>query len=321
MQELAVMGFIEPLKRLPRLIKLRRTIINYCIDNEVDLFIGIDAPDFNLGLEKKLHALGITTVHYVSPSVWAWRKGRIKVIKQAVDLMLTLFPFEADFYKQHNVPVCFTGHSAADTIPIACNFNKSTNNNLIALLPGSRDGELRYHAKLYLQTAHYCWQQNNNLEFVIPVVSERHKHYILQELKNLAYKFPVHILVGKVREILPTIAIALVTSGTATLDVMLHNKPMVVAYKLHNLSYWVLRLLVKLKYIALPNLLAGSAIVPEFIQHDATVKNLGNGLLKLLDDPTVQKSEFIKLHKILRNNAADVAAGAINKLIESKKLC
>jgi len=182
MERLSVMGLIEPLGRLPELFRIRRHLIQHFSDNPPDVFIGVDAPDFNLGLEKKLKEQRIPTVHYVSPSVWAWRQGRVKVIKKAVDLMLTLFPFEAKFFEDHQVPVCFTGHPLADQIPLEVNTIEAketlgfdVSKPVITLLPGSRQGEIKYLAAIFIKSAQLCFEKQKNLQFVMPLVSEVHK--------------------------------------------------------------------------------------------------------------------------------------------------
>ena len=333
MASLSVMGLIEPLARLPELFKIRRWLVNYFIEEPPDLFIGIDAPDFNLGLEKQLKKSGIPTVHYVSPSVWAWRESRLRAIKKAVDLMLTLFPFEEVYYQRHNIPVKFVGHPAADQILIKIDtiaaklklgFKKT--DKIIALMPGSRKGELKHLAKLYLQVAKLCLNVYPDLKFVMPLVSLDHQAYInelqaelREELQKMQHEEPqntvnVQTLVGMAYDVVAASDIVLVTSGTATLEVMLHKKPMVIAYKTGMLTYEIIKRLIKVSFIGLPNLLANAPIVPELIQSKATPELLSKELLALLDSEEKRQKQiysFSELHSILRKGASVEAARAI----------
>jgi len=321
MERLSVMGLIEPLGRLPELFRVRRHLIQHFCNNPPDVFIGVDAPDFNLGLEKKLKAHGIPTVHYVSPSVWAWRQGRIKKIKRAVDLMLTLFPFEAKFFEDHQVPVCFTGHPLADQIPLAVNTIESkealgfdVSKPVIALLPGSRQGEIKYLAAIFIRSAQLCFEKQKNLQFVMPLVSEAHKATLEHLHQTIAPEVPIKMILRDPHLAMRAADAVLVTSGTATLEVMLHKKPMILAYRMHPINFYIAKCVVKLSYIALPNLLAGKVIVPEFIQDDATPEKLSGALLQLLSpdfDRTSLIAKFNEIHLSLRKNASEVAAKAI----------
>lgn len=321
METLSVMGFIEPLKRLPQLFRMRKALVSHFIQNPPDIFIGVDAPEFNLGLEQKLKKAGIKTVHYVSPSVWAWRQNRIKTIKKSVDLMLTLFPFEAHFYENHRVPVQFVGHPFADQIPLTVEteaakikhgFSKDT--PIIGLLPGSRTGELHYLAEPYLLAAQYCFEKNPRLQFVVPLVSEKHSAYFQALHKKLTPHLPVKIMLGKAREVMSLSDVVLVTSGTATLETLLHKKPMVVAYRTHPITYYIAKKLVKVPYIALPNLLANERLVPEFIQDDVQPELLGKALLEQLsskENNSYLLKRFTEIHTMLKQNASEEAAKAI----------
>jgi lipid-A-disaccharide synthase len=322
MERLSVMGLIEPLGRLPELFRIRRDLIKHFSTNPPDVFIGVDAPDFNLGLEKKLKEHGITTVHYVSPSVWAWRQGRIKGIKKSVDLMLALFPFEAKFFEAHEVPVCFTGHPLADQIPLEVNtseakqaLNFELSKPLMALLPGSRQNEIKYLAEIFIRSAKLCFAKQKNLQFIMPLVSENHKTQVEILHQKIAPAVPIKIILGNSHAAMCAADVVLVASGTATLEVMLHKKPMVLAYRMNPMTYWIAKRLVKVPYIALPNLLADKALVPEFIQDSATPENLSNALLKFLApdfDRTALVEEFKKIHLSLKKNASAVAAKAID---------
>lgn len=328
MERLSVMGLVEPLKRLPELFLMRRHLIKHFIANPPDIFIGIDAPDFNLGLEKKLKEAGIYVVHYVSPSVWAWRQGRIHGIKKSIHLMLALLPFEAKFYTKHQVPVCFTGHPLADQIPLVTieelktktteareQLHLSQNSPTIAILPGSRNTEIKYLAEIFLQTAKLCYAKNPNLQFVMPLVSEKHKEQIFALQQHIAPEVPIKMWINQSRLAITAADVVLVASGTATLEVMLCKKPMVVAYRMHPLTYQIARRLVKVPYVALPNLLSESFLVPEFIQEKAQPEMLAQALLERLAwSPQTLSATFDKyndIHQTLKKNASKVAAQAI----------
>jgi len=327
MERLSVMGLVEPLKRLPELLKIRRTLRRHFIDNPPDLFVGIDSPDFNLTLEESLKAAGIPTVHYVSPSVWAWRRGRIRKITRAVDHMLTLLPFEAGFYREQNVPVTFVGHPLADEIPLHTDtaaarreLGFAREDRVIALLPGSRGGEVRLLGPLFLQTASWCQQHRPELKFVMPAANEQR----LAELKTQLEAFPdlpVTLLEGNSHRALAAADNVLIASGTATLETMLLKKPMVVAYKMAKFSYAIFSRMLHTPWVALPNLLAQRELVPEILQDDATPENLGAALLRYFDDPLLYdqlQREFDDLHQQLRCNASERAADAVCKLLETE---
>lgn len=321
MERLSVMGLVEPLARLPELFWMRRHLMKHFIQNPPDVFIGVDAPDFNLGLERVLKKNGIWVAHYVSPSVWAWRQSRIHGIKKSVDLMLTLLPFEAKFYEQHHVPVCFTGHPLADQIPLEIDtkhakqqLNLDPNKPVIAILPGSRNIEIKYLTEIFLQTAQNCFKQNTDLQFIMPLVSKAHKTIISALQQQIAPDLPLEIVVGMTRLAISAADVVLVTSGTATLEVLLHKKPMVVAYRMHPINYEIARRLVKVPYIALPNLLAEDFLVPEFIQAKATPELLASALLKYFDpvfDSKKLYEKYEELHLLLRREASKSAALAI----------
>lgn len=325
MDTLGVMGLVEPLLSLRSILKLRKWLLNYILIDPPDLFIGIDIPDFNLSVEKVLHKAGVQTVHYVSPSVWAWRKGRIKTIKEAVDLMLALFPFEEKFYLEHNMPVCYTGHPIADTIPLvidrvsgkkALGYNE--NDQVIAVLPGSRNSEIKRMTPVYLETMKLCLQRNKNLKFIIPLVQPAYETYIEFWRKKISPELEIKYVYKDSFAAMRAADFALVTSGTATLEVMLHKIPMLVAYKTDWFTYQIVKRLIQVKYIALPNLLANAALVPEYIQHNAKAELLANGLSELIESYSLQSKqidEFNKLHKILALNASATAAKAISGLL------
>lgn len=327
MEELSFIGFLEPLLNIRKLLKMRKWLIRYFTEEPPDLFIGIDAPEFNLGIERKLKEHGIPIVHYVSPQVWAWRSYRIKKIKKSIDLMLTLFPFEEKFYKKHDVPVKFVGHPTADKIPenidnttAKSNLNIPRNKTVVALLPGSRKSEIKKHTLLYLQTASNCLKQNSNFIFITSLVKDEHVKYFESIKQKHAIDLPIMIFTNKSHEVMAASDLVLVASGTATLEVMLHKKPMVVAYKTNFLTYWLVKMLIKVPYISLPNLLADKKIVPELIQKEATVKNLTEKLMDLFNNYNSKKEQldvFDNLCPMLRQNASKVAANAIKDLLDT----
>ena len=314
MERLSVMGLIEPLKRLPELWRIQQAVIKHFLDNPPDFFLGVDSPDFNLRIEKKLKAQGIPTIHYVSPSVWAWRQGRIHGIKQSVDLMLTLFPFEAQFYSDHQIPVSFVGHPLADQIPLLKAEKAAHNHTVITLMPGSRNNEIRYLGETVLKTAKLCFQRNKNLRFLVPLVSEQHQRNLQQLQMKIAPELPIEWIMNDASGAIHAADVVLVTSGTATLEVMLHKKPMVVLYKMHPLTYQIAKRLIKVPYIALPNLLAQELLVPEYIQQEATPESLSNALFQFLESPEKVKQlveRFTHLHEMLRQNASEKAVEAV----------
>ncbi|WP_444933824.1 lipid-A-disaccharide synthase [Microbulbifer sp. JTAC008] len=327
MERLSVMGLVEPLKRLPELLKIRRSLRRHFTDNPPDLFIGIDSPDFTLTLEAALKAEGIPTVHYVSPSVWAWRQGRIKKIARAVDHMLTLLPFEANFYRDNQVPVTFVGHPLADEIPLqvdvagerkALGFEKD--DRVIALLPGSRGGEVRMLGPLFLQTARWCYQRHSDIKFVIPAANKQRMDEIQEQLKDYP-ELPITLLEGQSRRAVSAADCVLIASGTATLETMLLKKPMVVTYKLGRLTSMIVSRMLHTPWVSLPNLLAQKELVPEILQNDAIPENLGAAVMQYFEDPLLGdhlEREFFEMHQQLRRNASERAADAVVGLLEAK---
>jgi lipid-A-disaccharide synthase len=329
MERLAVMGLVEPLCRLPELFKIRHELIRYFSTHRPDVFIGIDSPDFNLGLELKLRQAGVLIVHYVSPSVWAWRKKRIHKIAQAVDLVLTLFPFEADFYRQHNVPVQFVGHPLADLIPLQPDklaarhaLGLDPHATYIALLPGSRRSEIKYLAELFIATARQIFHERPHMKFLTSAVNTERDQEFQAQCQKFAPHLPITFLTGKSHAMMAAADVVLVTSGTATLETMLFKRPMVIAYRMAELTYQIARHLVKIPYIGLPNLLAKQALIPEFVQNAAQPKVLAAALLDFLDHPEkvrVLEEKFVEIHHQLRCNANREAAQAIASLWLNKQ--
>jgi lipid-A-disaccharide synthase len=321
MERLAVMGLVEVLGRLPELLSRRRRLIRSLIAARPDVFVGIDAPDFNLGVEFKLRQAGIRTVHYVSPSVWAWRQKRVLKIRQACDLMLTLFPFEARFYEEQQVPVCFVGHPLADTIGLEVDrasaragLGLPERGAVVALLPGSRGGEVERLGSLFLDAAERLQALRPGLRFVLPCANAERRAQV--ETMLAGRDVPVQLLDGRSHEALAASDAVLIASGTATLEALLFKRPMVVAYRVAPLTYRILKRLVKSPYVSLPNLLAGRLLVPELIQDAASPEALAATLLPLLDDGRSQTESFDAIHRALRRGASERAAEAVLQLLE-----
>lgn len=287
---LAVMGLVEPLMRLPELLRIRKFLREHFIANPPAVFIGIDSPDFTIPLEGSLKEKGIKTVHYVSPSVWAWRQNRIYKIARSVDLMLTLLPFEAAFYEKHNVPVEFVGHHLADEIPLNVDKFQARRElgipehaRVVALLPGSRESEINRMGKLFMHTAVFCLEQDPELLFYIPAAnSDRYRQLHLQ--LNDYVDFPLQLFNGHSHQVMAAADVVLLASGTVALEAMLLKKPMVVAYIIAPLSFKILRWLVKTPYVALPNILADKFLVPEFLQDQATPQKLSAAIMNYFEN-------------------------------------
>ncbi|TVT82413.1 lipid-A-disaccharide synthase [Pseudomonas sp. H3(2019)] len=320
MERLAVMGLVEVLGRLRELLARRKKLIATLIVEKPDVFIGIDAPDFTLNIELKLRQAGIKTVHYVSPSVWAWRQKRVLKIREGCDLMLTLFPFEAKFYEEKGVPVRFVGHSLADAIPLEADrlaaraeLGLPEDDPLVALMPGSRGGEVGRLGALFLDTAERLRAMRPGVRFVMPCASPE-RRVQLEEL--LAGRdLPVTLLDGRSHQALAACDAVLIASGTATLEALLYKRPMVVAYRLAPLTFWILKRMVKSPYISLPNLLAQRLLVPELLQDDATPEALALTLSPLIDGGEEQTTGFDQIHRTLRRDASNQAADAVLNLI------
>ncbi|WP_218165164.1 lipid-A-disaccharide synthase [Pseudomonas agarici] len=319
MERLSVMGLVEVLGRLPELLKRRKTLIQTLIAEKPDAFIGIDAPDFTLNIELKLRRAGIKTVHYVSPSVWAWRQKRVLKIREGCDLMLTLLPFEARFYEEQGVPVRFVGHTLADTIALQTDRSAARaelglpDGPLVALMPGSRGGEVARLGGLFLDTAQRLQAMHPGIRFVMPCASAQRRSQI--EALLAERDLPLTLLDGQSHKALEACDAVLIASGTATLEALLYKRPMVVAYRLAPLTFWILKRLVKSPYVSLPNLLAQRLLVPELLQDDATPEALANALSPLIEDGREQTRDFEAIHRTLRLDASNQAADAVLTLI------
>lgn len=325
MEDLAVMGIAEVFGSLFKLLSHRRKLVTMFLQHRPDVFIGIDAPDFNLPIAKRLKAAGIPTVHYVSPSVWAWRQGRIHGIKQSVDHVLCLLPFEKDFYDQHQLAATFVGHPLADSIPMHWG-KPSAREHLgldaeatwVGVLPGSRKGEIARMAPLFLAAAERLLQQSPQLKFVTPMISESRATQFRALQQQLAPQLPLTIIDGNSRETMAACDALMLTSGTVTLEAMLIKRPMVVAYKFNWLSFHMIKRLFKAPFFSLPNLLAGEALVPEFAQNEATVDNLVTAMQAQLGpqaEQTVQR--FTQLHEQIQRNADVLSADVVQSFIST----
>jgi lipid-A-disaccharide synthase len=334
MDRLSVMGLIEPLKRLFELLAIRKRVKQHFTENLPDLFIGIDSPDFTLNIELALREQGITTAHYVSPSVWAWRQGRVKKIRRAVDIMLTLFPFEAKFYRDNDVPVAFVGHPLAARFPmisdqfeVRAKLAIAADAKLLALMPGSRKGEVELMLPVFLAVAEKLKQEIPALIFRIPAANKLRHIQIQNLIDETAVLMPslassLQVTMGQSHQVMQAADAVLMTSGTTTLEAMLLKRPMVVAYKMANWSYRILSRFVKTPFIALPNLLANKKLVPELIQHEVSVDAIVNELRPLLEDGDKKANliaEFDAIHRQLAGDDVESAAQVLLTLIETKR--
>jgi lipid-A-disaccharide synthase len=322
MEKLAVFGYIDALKHYREIVGIRNQLRNSLISNPPDLFIGIDAPDFNLDLESALKRKGIPTVHYVSPSIWAWRGERIHKIKNAVSHILTLFPFEAPLYEQAGIPVTYVGHPLADMLPEYPQRDLMREQmripklaKVFALLPGSRQSEVKYLAETYIQTAKLILQKLPTAQFLVPLASRETRTIFENMLWKLeAQELPITMLFGHAHDAMIAADGVLVASGTASLEAALLKRPMVITYKMLPLTYWLSRRKAYLPYVGLPNVLAGKFVVPEILQDDATPENLSQALLNLVSDKSAVAELdilFAHLHTQLKQDAAYKAAQAI----------
>jgi lipid-A-disaccharide synthase len=326
MERLSVMGLVEVIGRYPALRRMRAELAAHFLQNPPDAFIGVDAPDFNLGLERRLHDGGVRTVHFVSPSVWAWRGGRLRDIARAVDLMLALFPFEEAIYRDAGIPVVHVGHPLADRIPpvpdqagARARLGLGPAGPLVALMPGSRRAELDRLAAPFLHAAARLRALRPAVTFASSPLDEAGVAYLrrVQQQAGLA-DLPVAFFAGRSHDVLEASDVALLASGTVTLEAMLYKRPMVVAYRMNWLTFLVLRMLVTVRFAALPNLLAGERLVPECLQGDCTPGRLAAALLPWLDDaPAVARLQgrFADMHAELRRGAAARAADAVRDLL------
>ena len=336
METLSVMGIVEVLKDLKKLFAVRDGLVQKWTENPVDVFVGIDAPDFNLRLSKTLkeNNLPIKTVQYVSPSVWAWRQGRVHGIKKTIDLVLCLFPFEKNFYTQHRVNAAFVGHPLAKQLPLKNPLveakqalNLDPEKTYIALLPGSRKGEVERLMPLLMGAAERLSNQHPELEFLMPAINEQRKAQIQAHLqsKPSSWTKKIHVLENQDKEskigrqVMNASDVVALASGTATLEAMLLHRPMVTFYKLNTITYIIAKLLVKIQYYSLPNIIAGKKVIEELIQSDATPERLANEIERLMHTETAQLQalQHLSMHKQLISGDTENPVDAILKLIQT----
>ena len=322
MEWFAVRGYVEVIRSLPKLLRVRRELKRRLLADPPDLFIGIDAPDFNLDLEVALRARGITTVHYVSPSIWGWRGERIHKIKRAASKVLALFPFEPAIYERAGVPVAYVGHPLADELPeypdrdaAREQMRISPKQTVVAVLPGSRQSEVREMGELFVATAKLVMEQIPNAHFLVPLVS-RETRMIFEEAiyHQQAEALPITILFGHAHMAMMAADAVLVASGTATLEAALLKRPMVISYRMPRISAWIIRRKARVPYAGLPNILAGEFVVPELLQEDANAENLAQALCNQLQDKEVRRRlelRFLEIHRSLKQDTAARAVEAI----------
>lgn len=326
MEKLSVRGYVEVLRHYRGIMKIRRQLLAGMLERPPQLFIGVDAPDFNLELEHRLRGAGVPTLHYVSPSVWAWRGWRIRRIARAASHVLLLFPFELPIYRNAGIPATYVGHPLADDLPMEVDkaqareqLKLSASKTIVALLPGSRDSELRYMADLFIRAAQRLHAELPELCFVCPTASRSTRDlFEAALLRNGAQELPLTLLFGHSHEALAAADLALVASGTATLEAALLKTPMVIAYRQAALSWQLMRRMAYLPYVGLPNILAGERVVDEFLQDDATPESLSNALLGLLNERSRQRRQierFREIHATLRQGTAAKAADAALALL------
>ena len=323
LETLAVRGYAEVLGRFREIAAIRRQLTRRLLADPPDVFIGVDAPDFNLSLEKTLKQRGISTIHYVSPSIWAWRGGRIHKIGAAASRVLALFPFEPALYERHGIPVSYVGHPLADMLPLADGrddaralLGLSPQDPVFALLPGSRQGELKYMADAFIETARRIHQAIPDAVFLAPMATRETRLLFEAALHRCEVpELPIRLLFGHAHQAMMVADVVLVASGTATLEAALLKRPMVMVYKMSPVSYWLMqRIGGYLPYYSLPNILCGRFVVPEFIQDDATPENIAQAVLNLYADKAVcerLRAVFREMHLKLRQNAAEKAAAAV----------
>ncbi|MBE5201279.1 lipid-A-disaccharide synthase [Pectobacterium quasiaquaticum] len=326
MEELAVMGIVEVLERLPRLLKIRRDLTRRFSEFQPDVFVGIDAPDFNITLEGNLKKHGINTIHYVSPSVWAWRQKRVFKIGKATNLVLAFLPFEKAFYDRFNVPCRFIGHTMADAMPLnpdklaaRATLGIAPDVHCLALLPGSRGAEVEMLSADFLNTAVLLRQHFPDLEIVVPLVNSKRREQFERIKSSVAPDLRVHLLDGQAREAMIASDATLLASGTAALECMLAKCPMVVGYRMKPFTFWLAQRLVKTPWVSLPNLLAGRELVTELLQTDCTPDKLAAALLPLFSDTEEMaelRATFVDLHQQIRCNADEQAAQAVLELVK-----
>lgn len=328
LEALSVMGLVEVLGHLPRILGIRRDLRRRWLDDPPDVFIGIDAPDFNLGLEQALRAAGVPTLHYVSPTVWAWRGGRIRRIRKAVDRMLCIFPFEERFLIDQGVDARFVGHPLADAIepmtdpqPPRQELGIAAHETAIAILPGSRRSEVNTLLPVFLAVAARITERFPDVRFLVPAATPALHARIRARIGARAERLPIEVVDGQARTILAAADAGLIASGTATLEAMLLRCPSVMAYRVHRITAMLVRRSLRISYFAMPNLMANEMLMPEFVQNEADPDHLTDALAGLLEAPD-QRAEiaarFASLHECLRRDASERAADAVTDLLAGR---
>lgn len=323
MERLSVMGLIEPLQRLPELLRMRKTLREHFLECPPDIFIGIDAPDFNLGIERTLKDAGIKTIHYVSPSVWAWRQKRVFKIKQAVDCVLCLLPFEKQFYDKYDVPARFIGHPLVKQLAFREDDDRPYRQ--VTLMPGSRKSEINEMADVYMAAAECIAEAHADISFVIPAANAQRMEQLELLREQWRRNYPkaeqaLTITHGEAYKAIQSSDFVICTSGTTTLEVMLMGVPMLIAYRMHWLSYFIIKRMLKTKFMGLPNILAGRLLVPEFEQKAVDAKAIANTALNYLKDKNLREqtvAEFKQLRMQLDVDANLLAANAVQELLDA----
>ncbi len=329
MEKLSVRGLVEVLRHYREIKGIRDNLRDVLIKERPAIFVGIDAPDFNLGLERQLKEAGIPTVHFVGPSIWAWRAGRIKKIGQSVNRMLLLFPFEEEIYRKAGIPATYVGHPLAEVIPMEPDVATARNvlglkqdASVVAVLPGSRMSELKYHAAMFGGAVKLLAQRDSTIQFIAPIVNDVQRNYFNDLLKQAGLQdIPLRIVDGQSHAAMAAADAVLVASGTAALEVALHKKPMVVAYKLNWLTYQIVKHLITLPWVSLPNILSQETVVPEILQDAATAQSLADALWQQLTDVNLRerlRQRFIEMHHSLLRNTAQESAQAVLEVMRKR---
>ncbi len=332
METLSVGGIVEVIKHLPKLLKLRKRLIKAILGEKPDLFISVDAPDFNIGLAKRIKRAGISTVHYVSPSIWAWRPERIKQIRKAVSHILLILPFEEKIYQTNKIPASYVGHPLADLMPVNANQNQmreilnvGEKDTAVAILPGSRQREVLAMAEIFIKTALMLAEQHKKIVLLVPLITRETRTIFENEIWRLnAQHLNWRLMFGHAHEAMMASDAILLASGTAALEAMLAKKPVVVAYKISPLTYRLVKRKFLLPYVSLPNIIAGRFLVPEFLQDDATPENLSTALNNYLLDKDLSADiadVFLQQHQNLQCDAAERAADAVAKFLPKIVTC
>jgi len=329
MEKLSVRGLFEVLAHYREISGIRKQLREQLLLEKPDVFIGVDAPDFNLDLEIQLKRAGISTMHYISPSIWAWRGGRIKKIAEAVSHMLVVFPFEEEIYRKAGIPVTYVGHPLAQVIPMETDMAAARdelgldkNARVVTILPGSRMSELKYNTEAFIQTAKILCQRDPQLQIVVPMAGDKQRSYYIKLVVDAKLDdVPVLLIDGRSHTAIAAADAVLVASGTASLEVALFKKPMVIAYKMMEASWQILRHMGYQPWIGLPNILAREFLVPEFLQSAARPDAMADALWQQLSDEALQerlKQRFVDMHHSLLRDTANVSAQAVLQLISAK---